>query len=94
MTASNDIAVIATGLGSVAFDLSQRARERFAYMVSEKAARDELRFQRVLGAEWIDAYTRAWKVSDEVAELVYSEDRPAMQLPAKMISNPNSKGLT
>jgi hypothetical protein len=65
-----------------------RALERFAYSVAEKAARDELRVQRMLGAEWIDAYTRAWKVSDEVTALVYAEDKPAVHLPCRYVRKP------
>lgn len=71
-------------------DISQRNRERFAYYVSEMAARDELRAQRALGVEWIDAYLNAWAVADEVARLVYAEDRPAVHLPSRNVRNPNS----
>ena len=66
-------------------DLSQRNRERFAYYVSELAARDELRAQRALGVEWIDAYLNAWAVADEVAQLVYAEDRPAIYQPTDCV---------
>lgn len=69
-------------------DLHKHARGRFAYMVSEKAARDELRVQRMLGVEWIDAYLNAWKISDEVVDLVYSEDRPAVHLPCRYVRKP------
>jgi hypothetical protein len=69
-------------------DLAQRARERFAYVIGEKAACDELRVQRMLGAEWIDAYLNAWAVADEVAQLVYAEDRPAVHLPCRYIRKP------
>lgn len=70
--------------------MPDRARERFAYKVSEMAARDELRVQRMLGVNWIDAYLDSWAISDEVAQLVYAEDRPAVHLPSRNVRNPNS----
>lgn len=67
---------------------TDRNLERFAYSVSEKAARDELRVQRMLGVNWLDAYLDAWKVGDEVAALVYAEDKPAVHLPCRYIRKP------
>lgn len=69
-------------------DLAQRARERFAYSISEKAARDELRVQRMLGVGWKDAYLNAWAIANEVAQIVYAEDRPAVHLPCRYVRKP------
>lgn len=63
----------------------------FAWRISERVQYDEVRMQRMLGADWIDAYSAAWRVMDEVHDLVLAPERPAVYPRAKMISNPNSK---
>lgn len=65
--------------------------QAFALRVSESVQYAEVRAQRALGSDWIDAYTQAWRIMDEVYDLVLAPDRPAVYLPAKMISNPNSR---
>jgi hypothetical protein len=65
--------------------------QAFACRVSEAAQDAEVAAQRALGADWITAYTAAWRIMDEVYDLVLAPDRPAVHMPAKMISNPNSK---
>lgn len=65
--------------------------QAFAYRISNRVQYAELRAQRALGADWITAYTEAWRVMDEVHDLVLAPDRPAVHLPARMISNPNSR---
>lgn len=62
----------------------------FAWRISIRAQEDELLRQCALGADWIDAYAAAWRIMDEVHDLVLAPDKPAVHLPAKMISNPNS----
>lgn len=64
--------------------------QAFALRISERASYDELRVQRAFGEDWITAYGEAWRVMDEVYDLVFAADRPAVHMPAKMISNPNS----
>lgn len=68
--------------------------QAFAYRVSEKVQYAELRVQRAFGEDWTTAYANAWRIMDEVYDLVLAPDRPAVWPPTdRMISNPNSKGL-
>jgi len=60
--------------------------QSFAYRISERAQYAELRVQRALGADWIDSYTSAWRTMDEVYDLVFAADRPAVYLPARMVT--------
>lgn len=66
----------------------------FAWRISERVQYDELRMQRMLGADWIDAYSAAWRIMDEVHELVLAPERPAVygqkSVSGALVSNPNS----
>jgi hypothetical protein len=64
--------------------------EDFAYRISVRAQYDELKAQRALGVDWVDAYTAAWRVMDEVYDLVFAAERPAVYLPARVISRANA----
>lgn len=66
------------------------AAQAFAYRVSERVQYMEVAAQRALGADWITAYTAAWRIMDEVYDLVLAPDRPAFHEAPRMISNPNS----
>lgn len=46
----------------------------------------ERQFQRDLGAEWIDAYVADWRTIDDTYEMLTAPDKPAVHLPAKMIT--------
>ena len=59
--------------------------QSFAYRVSERAQHAEVCAQRALGADWIDAYTAAWRVMDEVYALVLTPDRPVQFLGLRQI---------
>lgn len=61
-------------------------QQDFAYRISERAQSAELRAQRALGANWLDAYLAAWRVMDEVYELVLMPDRPAQFLGLRYIT--------
>ena len=57
----------------------------FAYRVSERAQYAEVHAQRALGADWIDTYVNAWRVMDEVYDLVLAPDRPVQFLGLRQI---------
>jgi hypothetical protein len=63
------------------------ARERFAYLVSAKAAADEVVTLRMLGVDWSDAYAHAWAIGDEVVSLVLDvADKPSVHLEPRTIT--------
>lgn len=70
------------------------ALQAFAYRVSNRVQCAEALAQRALGADWTTAYTEAWRIMDEVYDLVLAPDRPAFHMPMRYISNPNSKGAS
>lgn len=70
------------------------ALQDFAIRVSNRVQCAEALAQRALGADWITAYTEAWRVMDEVYDLVLASERPALYMPMRYISNPNSKGAS
>lgn len=64
--------------------------QAFALRISERASYAELRVQRAFGEDWITAYGEAWRVMDEVYDLVLAPERPAVYLPARTISRANA----
>lgn len=67
--------------------------QAFALRISERASYDELRVQRAFGEDWITAYGNAWRTMDEVYDLVFAADKPAVHLPVRMISNKSNGGF-
>lgn len=57
------------------FELAQR--------IADAVAITERNFQRATGADWIEAYTRSWKIGDETYSLVLAPDRPVQFLPLR-----------
>lgn len=66
------------------------ALQDFAYRISIRAQYDELKVQRAFGADWTEAYAAAWRVMDDVYDLVLAPERPAVYLPCRMISRANA----
>lgn len=64
--------------------------QAFALRISERASYDELRVQRAFGEDWITAYGNAWRVMDEVYDLALAPDKPAVYLPARVLSKSNA----
>jgi hypothetical protein len=58
--------------------MRDRAKQDFALRISERASYAELRVQRAFGEDWITAYGNAWRVMDEVYDLVLAPDKPAV----------------
>lgn len=67
------------------------ALQAFAHRISAMAEQPEVRMQRALGRNWVDAYTAAWRVVDEVYDLVLAPDRPLFYPLDRTVSNPNSR---
>jgi hypothetical protein len=62
-------------------------QQHFAERIAERVQYAEVRNQRALGADWVTAYTEAWRIMDEVYDLVLAPDRPVAFLGLRMISN-------
>lgn len=61
--------------------------QRHAYEISGKIMSAEVQAQRMLGADWIDAYTRAWAIGDEAYNLILDAyDKPAVHLEPRTIT--------
>lgn len=62
--------------------------QTFAHHIAGKVMSAEVLSQRALGADWLTAYTEAWKTYDDTLELVYSDDgyRLAVHLEARIIT--------
>ena len=57
----------------------------FAHRIADAVAITERNFQRAVGANWIDAYTRSWEIADETYNLVLAADRPVQFLGLRQI---------
>jgi hypothetical protein len=62
-------------------------RDQLAQRIADGVARTERNFQRAIGADWIDSYTRSWAVADETYLLVMAPDRPVQFLGLRHITN-------
>jgi hypothetical protein len=61
--------------------------QRRAYEISGKIMSAEVQAQRMLGAEWSDAYKRAWAIGEEAYNLVLDPyDKPAVHLEPRTIT--------
>lgn len=67
------------------------AKQQFAFRIAEGAFKAEIRAQRMMGADWVDTYNRAWALYDEVYNFVFdAQDRPYVNLEPRTITG---KGL-
>ena len=58
-----------------------------ALKLSAKIVADEVLAQRKLGADWFEAYTRAWAIGDDAYNLILdSHDKPAVHLSPRTIT--------
>ena len=61
--------------------------QRRALAISARIMDAEVQAQRMLGADWIDAYTRAWAFGDEAYNLVLdAHDKPFVHEVARVLS--------
>ena len=61
--------------------------QRRAYDISGKIIAAEILAQRMLGAEWIDAYARAWAIGEDAYNLILDpHDKPAVHLAPRTIT--------
>ena len=57
--------------------MADLALQQRAVGIADRVASAEIKFQRMCGAEWIDAYTRGWKVWDSTYFFViYGREHP------------------
>jgi hypothetical protein len=61
------------------------SHETIAQRVAGKASLAELAAARALGYDGVDAYISAWRTLDAVYALAWAPDRPAVNLPGRMV---------
>lgn len=67
------------------------AKKQFAFRVAEAIFKAERDTQRMMGADWVDTYNRAWAIYDEAYNFILdAQDRPSVNLEARIITG---KGL-
>ena len=69
-------------------------REHIIYRIACAVGAGERAFQRMVGAGWTESYEADWAVVNETYMLLLAEERPAVNLPARLIRNPSTTTRT
>lgn len=67
--------------------MSTAAHRDFARRIADQVGRTERAFLRATGEDWLETYARSWAIEEDVYNFVLTpHDRPAVHLPARMIT--------